>query len=70
MVRKVPVADNVIEYAVSLVGKTRPKSNKAPEIVKSFLDWGAGPRASQNLILAAKANAIVNGKLNFNIFNV
>ena len=70
LVRKVPVADNVIEYAVNLVGKTRPKSDKAPEIVKSFLDWGAGPRASQNLILAAKAHAIVNGKFSPDIENV
>ena len=70
LVRKVPVADNVIEYAVNLVGKTRPKSDKAPEIVKSFLDWGAGPRASQNLILAAKAHAIVNGKFSPDIEDV
>ncbi|RCS28075.1 MoxR family ATPase [Polaribacter sp. WD7] len=70
LVRKIPVADNVIEYAVNLVGKTRPKSDVAPEIVKSFLDWGAGPRASQNLILAAKAHAIVNGKYSPDIEDV
>ncbi len=62
LLKKVPVTDNVIEYAVQLVGKTRPKSNTAPEIVKSYLDWGAGPRASQYLILGAKAHALVNGK--------
>ena len=62
VIRRIPVADNVIEYAVGLVGKTRPNSDKAPEIVKNYLDWGAGPRASQNLILAAKTHAAVNGK--------
>jgi len=70
LVRKVPVADNVIEYAVKLVGKTRPKSEAAPEIVQKYLDWGAGPRASQNLILAAKANALTNGKFSPDIEDV
>lgn len=63
LIRKIPVADNVVEYAVRLVGKTRTSSNLAPEIVKEYLDWGAGPRASQNLILAAKTCAVLNGKL-------
>jgi MoxR-like ATPase len=62
LIRKIPVTDNVIEYAVRLVGKTRPNSPLATEMVKSYLDWGAGPRASQNLILGAKAHAAVNGK--------
>ncbi|MAC65742.1 MULTISPECIES: AAA family ATPase [Zunongwangia] len=62
VIRKMPVADNVIEYAVKLVGKTRPNSAAAPDFVKNYLDWGAGPRASQNLILAAKTHAAVNGK--------
>ncbi|WP_299014077.1 MoxR family ATPase [uncultured Polaribacter sp.] len=70
LVRKIPVADNVIEYAVGLVGKTRPKSKMATEMVKSYLDWGAGPRASQNLILAAKAYAAVNGKYSPDIEDV
>ncbi len=70
LVKKVPVADNVIEYAVRLVGKTRPKSDAAPGLVKKYLDWGAGPRASQNLILAAKANALINGKLSPDIEDV
>jgi MoxR-like ATPase len=70
LIRKVPVADNVIEYAVTLVGKTRPKSQAAPEIVKKYIDWGAGPRASQNLILAAKANAALNGKFSPDIEDV
>ena len=62
LVRRIPVADNVVEYAVSLVGKTRPNSEKAPEMVRNYVDWGAGPRASQNLILAAKAMALIKGK--------
>ena len=70
LVRKVPVADNVIEYAVRLVGKTRPASTEAPEVIKQYLDWGAGPRASQNLILAAKANALINGKFSPDIEDV
>ncbi len=70
LVKKVPVADNVIEYAVRLVGKTRPASSQTPEIVKKYLDWGAGPRASQNLILAAKANALVTGKFSPDIEDV
>lgn len=70
LIRKIPVADNVIEYAVSLVGKTRPNSNKATDIVKKYIDWGAGPRASQNLILAAKAHAAVNGKYSPDIEDV
>ena len=70
LIRKIPVADNVIEYAVSLVGKTRPNSNLATDIVKKYIDWGAGPRASQNLILAAKAHAAVNGKYSPDIEDV
>ncbi|XLS30348.1 AAA family ATPase [Flavobacteriaceae bacterium M23B6Z8] len=70
LVRRIPVADNVVEYAVKLVGKTRPGSEFAPEIVNNFVDWGAGPRASQNLILAAKANAAVNGKFSPDIEDV
>jgi MoxR-like ATPase len=62
LIRKIPIADNVVEYAVKLVGKTRPKSAESTEMVKNYLDWGAGPRASQNLVLAAKAHAAVNGK--------
>lgn len=70
LIRKIPVADNVVEYAVRLVGKTRPKSNSSEEIVKKYLDWGAGPRASQNLILAAKAHAAINGKYSPDIEDV
>ena len=70
LIKKIPVADNVIEYAVTLVRKTRPKSQIAPEIVKKYIDWGAGPRASQNLILSAKANAALNGKYSPDIEDV
>lgn len=62
LIRKIPVANNVVEYAVRLVGKTRPNSIEATKMVKNYLDWGAGPRASQNLVLAAKAYAAVHGK--------
>lgn len=70
LIRRIPVADNVIEYAVGLVGKTRPDSPSAPDIVKNYIDWGAGPRASQNLILAAKTNAVLNGKYSPDIEDV
>ena len=70
LIRKMPVADNVINYAVELVGKTRPESDKATSIVKNFVSWGAGPRASQNLILAAKTNAAINGKFSPDIEDV
>ncbi len=70
VIRKIPVADNVIEYAVSLVSKTRPDNALATDFVKNYIDWGAGPRASQNLILAAKANAAFNGKYSPDIEDV
>ena len=70
LIRRIPVADNVIEYAVSIVAKTRPNSDVAPEIVKNYIDWGAGPRASQNLILAAKTHAAIHGKFSPDIENV
>jgi MoxR-like ATPase len=70
LIRRIPVADNVIEYAVQLVSKTRPKSPQATDLVKNYIDWGAGPRASQNLILAAKTNAALNGKFSPDIADV
>ncbi|MEO0038404.1 MAG: hypothetical protein RIQ59_1615 [Bacteroidota bacterium] len=70
LIRRIPVADNVIEYAVTLVSKTRPDNTLTNEFVKNYLDWGAGPRASQNLILAAKANAAFNGKFSPDIEDV
>jgi MoxR-like ATPase len=70
LIRRIPVADNVIEYAVTLVSKTRPDSPLSTDFVKNYLDWGAGPRASQNLILAAKAHAAFNGKFSPDIEDV
>ncbi|MCP9766978.1 MoxR family ATPase [Lacihabitans sp. LS3-19] len=70
LVRKVPVADNVVEYAVKLVHKTRPNIDGASEESKKFLEWGAGPRASQNLVLAAKCHALINGKYSPDIEDV
>ncbi|WP_426094860.1 AAA family ATPase [Flavobacterium sp. DSR2-3-3] len=70
LIRRIPVADNVIEYAVTLVSKTRPDNSLSNEFVKNYIDWGAGPRASQNLILAAKANAAFNGKFSPDIEDV
>jgi len=62
LVRRVPVADNVIDYTVKLVSKTRSNSPNSPKYIKDWLSWGAGPRASQYLILGAKTNAILNGR--------
>src|SRR5699024_6291950 len=70
LIRRVPVPDNVVEYAVNLASKTRPNNPASPDIVKEYLDWGAGPRASQNLILAGKAHALLNGKYTPDIENV
>jgi MoxR-like ATPase len=70
LIRRIPVADNVINYAVGLVSKTRPNEPLAAEIVKKYIDWGAGPRASQNLILGAKTHAAIKGKFSPDIEDV
>ena len=70
LVRRVPVADNVVEYAVKLVGATRPNSFTAPEFIQQSVDWGAGPRASQYLVLGAKAKAILDGRPSPNINDI
>ncbi len=70
LVRRVPVADNVVEYAVKLVNKTRPQGKYADQITNDFLEWGAGPRASQYLILGAKCNALLSGKYSPDIEDV
>ena len=62
LIRKVPIADNVVEYAVGLVNKTRPHTELANDLANEYLEWGAGPRASQYLVIAAKCNALLNGK--------
>ena len=70
LVRNIPVADNVLEYAVRLVAKTRPNGELAAPQVKRLLNWGAGPRASQFLILGAKCHAVINGKYSPDIEDV
>ncbi|MFN2260662.1 MAG: AAA family ATPase [Psychroflexus sp.] len=70
LIRQIPVPDNVIEYAVRLVSKTRPNAENASDFVKTYIDWGAGPRASQNLILAAKTHAATKGKYSPDIEDV
>jgi len=62
IVRKIPIADNVLEYAVSLASKTRPNTNLATSDVNNYISWGAGPRASQYLVIGAKCHAAINGK--------
>jgi len=62
LVKRVPVADNVMKYAVMLTAKTRPNGEHASDAVKQYVAWGAGPRASQYLILGAKTHALINGK--------
>lgn len=62
LVRRVPVPDNVVEYAVTLANKTRPRVNGNSSMADEYLEWGAGPRASQYLVLGAKCQALLNGK--------
>jgi len=62
LVRRVPVPDHVVRYAVELVRQTRPKEPGAPELVRKHVNWGAGPRASQYLVVAAKARAVLQGR--------
>ena len=70
LIRKIPVADNVMEYAVKLVAKTRPNTSMATERVNQFIAWGAGPRASQFLVVGAKCHAAINGKYSPDIEDV
>ena len=70
LVRRVPASDNVVEYAVRLASATRPSSDSAPDFIKQSVDWGAGPRASQYLVLGAKAKAILDGRPSPNITDV
>jgi MoxR-like ATPase len=69
LVRRVPVADNVVEYAVKLSQATRP-GQQGSAVANEYLEWGAGPRASQYLVLGAKCNAIINGKYSPDIEDV
>jgi len=70
LVKRVPVSDHVFEYAVGLVGKTRANRESATPFVNEYLEYGAGPRASQYLIIGAKTNALVNGKYSPDIEDV
>jgi MoxR-like ATPase len=70
LIRRIPVADNVLEYAVKLVGKTRANGDSSPQLTKDFITWGAGPRASQYLIIGAKCHAAINGKYSPDIEDV
>lgn len=70
LVKRVPVSDNVLEYAVKLTAKTRPNGEFAADVVKEYVSWGAGPRASQYLILGAKTHALINGKFTPDIEDV
>jgi MoxR-like ATPase len=70
LIRKVPVAENVIEFAVKTSINTRPNNGISPKFIKDWVSWGAGPRASQYLILAAKTSAVINGRFTPNIEDV
>ncbi len=70
LIRKIPIADNVLEYAVSLSTKTRPGTDRATDMVNQYISWGAGPRASQYLVLGAKCHAAIHGKYSPDIEDV
>jgi len=70
LVRKVPVADNVVEFAVKISSMTRPANGYSPQFIKDWITWGAGPRASQYLILGAKTRAVIEGRFTPNIDDV
>lgn len=70
LIRRVPVTDNVLNYAVRLASSTRPENPESPATVKQYLSWGAGPRASQYLILGAKAHSVIHGKYSPDIEDV
>ncbi|HNP99437.1 MAG TPA: MoxR family ATPase, partial [Bacteroidia bacterium] len=70
LIRRIPIPDNVLQYAVSLASKTRPNTPAATKDVNSFLSWGAGPRASQYLVIGAKCHAALNGKFSPDIADV
>jgi MoxR-like ATPase len=69
-VRKIPVSDHVIKYAVRLVRATRPQDEKSPDFVKKYVSNGAGPRAGQFLVLAAKARAVLEGRIHVSCSDV
>jgi MoxR-like ATPase len=70
LIRRIPVPENVLEYAVMLSTKTRPNTPHSPEIINKYVSWGAGPRASQYLVIGAKCHAAINGKYSPDIEDV
>ncbi|HET7818850.1 MAG TPA: AAA family ATPase [Bacteroidia bacterium] len=70
LIKRVPVADNVLKYAVTLATNTRPENASSPQIIKQYVSWGAGPRASQYLVLGAKTHAVIHGKYSPDIEDV
>ena len=70
LIRKIPISENVLEYAVSLASKTRPNTARATDTVNNYISWGAGPRASQYLVLGAKCHAAISGKYSPDIEDV
>jgi MoxR-like ATPase len=70
LVRKIPIAENVLQYAVTLANKTRPNSQMANDLVNKYISWGAGPRASQFLVVGAKCHALLKGKYSPDIEDV
>jgi MoxR-like ATPase len=70
LVRRIPVPDNVLEYAVKLVSRTRPGTPAAPAVINDHVSWGAGPRASQYLVVGAKAHALAHGRFSPDIADV
>ena len=70
MIKRIPVADHIMEYVATLVRATRPDEDDAPDFVKQFMAWGAGPRASLNLIMAGKARAALRGRTHVSIEDI
>ena len=70
LITRMPVTENVLQYAVGLVVKTRPNSDKTADVVRDYIEWGAGPRASQYIIMAAKCHAAIDGKYSPDIEDV
>jgi len=70
LIRKIPIADNVLEYAVKLATSTRPNTPSAHDYINQYISWGAGPRASQYLVLGAKCHAVISGKYSPDIEDV
>ncbi|OGU62371.1 MAG: AAA family ATPase [Ignavibacteria bacterium RBG_13_36_8] len=70
LIRRVPIAENVVEFAIKIVNSTRPSNDTSPDFIKEWISWGAGPRASQYLVLAAKTKAVIEGRFTPNIDDV